>query len=144
MYVPTWNGYTDFKFCTRVGHVKFSSCDDYITVPQFGVVKVAWPISTFLGPFISSNLIYLFVEKVHMKETKQMTLQLDRKVHDSNTCPTLKHKNTLQNKNTGWSWLVMNIAICMLKFRNTGMYSWSRELSKFWEISANILRKDTR
>jgi len=39
--------------------------------------------------------IYLFVEKVHMKETKQMTLQLDRKVHDSNTCPTLKNKNTL-------------------------------------------------
>jgi len=36
--------------------------------------------------------IYLFVEKVHMKETKQMALQLDRKVHDSNTCPTLKHK----------------------------------------------------
>jgi len=35
-----------------------------------------------------------------MKETKQMTLQLDRKVHDSNTCPTLKHKNTLKNKNT--------------------------------------------
>jgi len=23
-----------------------------------------------------------------MKETKQMALQLDRKVHDSNTCPT--------------------------------------------------------
>ena len=44
--------------------------------------------------------IYLFVEKVHMKETKQITLQLDRKVHDSNTCPTLKHKNTLKNKNT--------------------------------------------
>ena len=35
-----------------------------------------------------------------MKETKQMTLQLDRKVHDSNTCPTLKHKNTVENKNT--------------------------------------------
>ena len=35
-----------------------------------------------------------------MKETKQMTLQLDRKVHDSNTYPTLKHKNTLKNKNT--------------------------------------------
>jgi len=35
-----------------------------------------------------------------MKETKQMTLQLERKVHDSNTCPTLKHKNTLKNKNT--------------------------------------------
>jgi len=44
--------------------------------------------------------LFLFVEKVHMKETKQMTLQLDRKVHDSNTCPTLKHKNTLKNKNT--------------------------------------------
>ena len=27
-----------------------------------------------------------------MKETKQMTLQLDRKVRDSNTCSTLKHK----------------------------------------------------
>ena len=35
-----------------------------------------------------------------MKETTQMTLQLNRKVHDSNTCPTLKHKNTLKNKNT--------------------------------------------
>ena len=34
------------------------------------------------------DFIYLFVEKVHMKETKQMTLQLDRKVHDSNTLPT--------------------------------------------------------
>ena len=26
-----------------------------------------------------------------MKETKQMTLLLDTKVHDSNNCPTLKH-----------------------------------------------------
>jgi len=34
------------------------------------------------------EFFYLFVEKVHMKETKQMALQLDRKVHDSNTCPT--------------------------------------------------------
>jgi len=32
-------------------------------------------------------IFFSFVEKVHMKETKQMTLQLDRKVHDSNTCP---------------------------------------------------------
>jgi len=46
-------------------------------------------------------IFYLFVKKVHIKETKQMTSQLDRKVHDSNTCPTLKHKkNTLKNKNT--------------------------------------------
>ena len=35
-----------------------------------------------------------------MKETKQMTLQLDRKVHDSNTCPTLKHKKYTQKIKT--------------------------------------------
>jgi len=46
-----------------------------------------------------------------MKETKQMTLQLDRKVHDSNTCRTLKHINTLKNKNTNkviGSWNITN------------------------------------
>jgi len=38
--------------------------------------------------------IYLFiVVKAHVKQIKQMTLQLDRKVHDSKTCPTLKYKN---------------------------------------------------
>ena len=60
-------------------------------------------IGTMVNPPLDDDRIYffyLFVEKVHIKETKQMTSQLDRKVHDSNTCPTLKHKNTLKNKNT--------------------------------------------
>jgi len=56
---------------------------------------------------VNVYLFILFVEKVHMKETKQMTLQLDRKVHDSNTCPTLnvcvnmtnrdEHESTVYN-----------------------------------------------
>ena len=66
-------------------------------------VKPIWILlkqETVSGTGMSWAIFYLFIccWKVHMKQTKQMTLQLDRKVHDSNTCPTLKHKNTLKNK----------------------------------------------
>jgi len=46
-------------------------------------------VSTSLPRFY----FYLFiVVKARMKQIKQMTLQLDRKVHDSNTCRTLQYK----------------------------------------------------
>jgi len=72
---------------------------DIVTAALSNILTVHyWPLSGF--PRFRYLFIYLFVEKVHMKATKQMTLQLDRKVHDSNTCQTLKHKNTLKYKNT--------------------------------------------
>jgi len=77
---------------------------NYRMLPKFigiwqNVLLTALTITTTTRCTIFIYFIFI-VEKVHIKETKQMTLQLDRKVHDSNTCPTLKHKNTLKNKNT--------------------------------------------
>ena len=49
----------------------------YVFVVQIDVCTSSVTKCLFIYLFI------YFVEKVHMKETKQMTLQLDRKVHDS-------------------------------------------------------------
>ena len=81
-----------------------TTCEDDLS-PEFAAkfwkeVLLFLKIAEF--PLKRGRIFIYLLKKVHMKETKQMTLQLERKVHDSNTCLTLKHKNrpTLKNKNT--------------------------------------------
>jgi len=103
------------RFCTHAGHVKLLALEWQDTpVPHVVIVRVVWCILEFYIPWNISG----------MAKTK-----------DFKFCTRVGH---VKSSHFVRRLIVMSSSICVIKFRNIVVYSWSHDLLKSRQISVTI------
>jgi len=143
----------DFKFCTRVGHMEYTFW--WLTVPQVSVVEITWHILRFLHPLKYLCNAYswrlLISYTTWLREVLALPCWLSPKWAWSGLRDSFLHFGaqaiSLERMKLDISNLVCRLNAkstritqytIMLKFCSMGVRLRSRDLLKFWEISASI------